>query len=688
MTLKRWIILAVTALLVLAGAGAAALGGFYLYQQRRLQRWYETGERAYEKGEWLRAKRFYQLYLSKHQDDVATLRKYADANLMLLEDRRASLTAAATAYNQILRFHPGDVEARDKLLDLYVKLRSWGDLEYAAKEYSDEGPGADGDPGNAEVRYLEALALDRMGNQADAVAAYTDLLGKTSRPEVYTSLAGLLREQQRGIEAEEIIERAQHDLEPGVELHLELAKYYRDAGEAGQALEQLDKAAEIDPEDPALFAAKALLASDRRDYGLVIQHLEKALQSGPLDVDSSLILAHAYQRTGEAEKAIELLDNIDPMVKADNPEIYLRLIELQLSADRFEDADLTTENYRKAYPDHDLMLDYIAARRMLAEGNSKDAALELELVVKQRPDFAPGQYYLAVAYHDLDQDLKARRVLESYLARSPQDEVAQALYDFIIERREGVEDLERLAGDALSSDAADAASLNDLALRLFAACQREGRMAENKDSVVALYQRAIALAPEDATAYVRLAQTHNELGDAESARRVCQQGIAAGVNDTEFAMTQADIALAAGDAAAAKAFWAEAWEKGSLENSTVLRWSGLFVQRGEPRLAMSVLDDAIAEAEGDDLLTLEIERMRIGASQPDWDLNLAQKSVQELAAELAGNQRLLRLLNEVRLMLARRLRLEGGTDSRIRSERGGCRALGGATPASEGAPRS
>ena len=321
------LIIALIGMGLLAAAGAA--GAFFLLQYREY-RFLRRAEENFAKSQWNEAKRNYAWYLTKHPDDVAALEKYAEACSNILPDRRGSLRDVARAYFQIAIHDPSNDNLILKLLRFQQKHFFWEEVEYSASYFLRQRPEG-GPPGIRDVlRYYHALALDRMGRQKDAIDEYSLLAADgTTQIEVYVNLINLLRQQGLGEQAEAASTQAEERFPDHPRLHVQRAKSLLEARDLSQAEQEMDQALQRGATDPEVLLQATQVAMVQKKWDQAAHYAEQASALAPDRVEPYLALAYLHERQGEPGEAIALLAGIAPFIRADNPELYLTLAELQ-----------------------------------------------------------------------------------------------------------------------------------------------------------------------------------------------------------------------------------------------------------------------------------------------------------------------------------------------------------------------
>jgi tetratricopeptide (TPR) repeat protein len=166
------------------------------------------------------------------------------------------------------------------------------------------------DPNNLESwLFLGRIQYDQRRNR-EAVTFYERGLEiDPENEELLRYLSVAYRDQgliDQSIEALERIAdaRAQRG-EPDLFIYYNIALQFKDRNRIDNALEALDKALIIDPENELIHKLYAEITFDIGDFEKAIDHLEFVVERSPEDLDSASRLARAYQRTGQLDRAIE-----------------------------------------------------------------------------------------------------------------------------------------------------------------------------------------------------------------------------------------------------------------------------------------------------------------------------------------------------------------------------------------------
>lgn len=278
-----------------------------------------------------------------------------------LELARGAGEEAAKAYREFVRAHPDRADALQNLavlelragrldearsrLEAAIKAAPSADLYYNLGNVLLKGPSADPaiaayrraleyQPHHEEARFNLALALERAGKRAEAVATLAQLA--TVSPEV-ARMRARMEALMGGVEADRALGLARGSSD--VEMILGVASGFRQAGELEKALALLDRAVDLSPKlasarlnrgavkqaigqladaeadyheaaglDPSLDEARfnlGVLAEDRGQYVAALGHYAAALKSNPAMACALNNVGALYLKVGQPDKAVE-----------------------------------------------------------------------------------------------------------------------------------------------------------------------------------------------------------------------------------------------------------------------------------------------------------------------------------------------------------------------------------------------
>ncbi len=248
---------------------------------------------------------------AQHAEIAARAERHAAEPVMLRIQIALAQQAPETALQHARRWlqgHPFDPEATRYAVNALLAL---GEAEEALHLLEETLPHA---PEDMELNILRAELHRQIGGPKAAVEIWRGLLA--SRPNVPTLWLGLAealaasrqleaaraaaRKALRGIEALAPEER--------VRLHMLLGNLAKEAGQLDQALYHFSEAVRLAPEHIDALLKLAQVQSDRREYAAALQTLEAAQRLDPQD-------SRPYYQAGMIYKAVRDYENAEDMFR-------------------------------------------------------------------------------------------------------------------------------------------------------------------------------------------------------------------------------------------------------------------------------------------------------------------------------------------------------------------------------------
>jgi len=243
----------------------------------------EAGTAAFEKQDWQAAYKSFMEYLGRHPDDVAILKKCANARLSIRPLEAEAVMWATAAYRRVMQLAPGDKDAYDKLTMLYAGTGNFEELAYLARTRLEQ------DPNDREAPLLLADALVRLNKSQEAQQILVKFIKELEAlPDKHT-------EYVRACGQMSII--AGSDNSPGAK---------------AKALEWLNKAVDYAPEFVEAVANRARFyrmtvgvsgLTDAERLALARKDLEAADNLGTEDPRIRLFLGAEWMANGELDRA-------------------------------------------------------------------------------------------------------------------------------------------------------------------------------------------------------------------------------------------------------------------------------------------------------------------------------------------------------------------------------------------------
>ncbi len=639
------ILLASVALVVASGI---ALGAFFLIKGARGRNAFREAELAYSEGRWADAKRNYTWYLARQRDDTSVLPKYIDSCLNQLNNRDGNLRDAGRAYLQLALATPEDSDRVRGVVDFYSHHSMWRELDYAAELLLRDRAG---DP---DLLFAKARARERLGRTADAMTAYRDLIESgNADPEVYGNLAILLLEQELREQGWQILEQALAERPDDPRVRMEYARFFLVENDVEGAAEEIEAAlnAGLDTEEAYLAAAKIHAAQE--DWDAVRDFAEKAIGRIPDSGEAHYLVFKSYLAQRQPDSAISFLSSAEPRVLVDNPRLYMMLAEAQIDLGREQDADTTINAYREAYPDNQITLEYLAARKLLEAGQAAEAISKFEFVVEQAPEHRVARRYLGVAYLEDGQRELARNTFELYLSGNPGDPVAQAIWNAEFAERSVLE-VQDAAYDLLESSTPYLGGLLSTAYSLTRDPSASGNGGGEIELAKRLLERAIAQAPSAVDGYRQLAILCLDQQDFDGARDVIARAEAAGIPASNLTLLRAALAVSEGKLDEAKQYFYDDLSADSINLEQARTWAELLASRGHLEAGLELLRSYRDHGSSDeDRLGSYLAEVRLHLLSGDAES--ARSLSDKLFQEFQDEPDMVRRVNDERVSIARTL---------------------------------
>lgn len=269
------------------------------------------------------------------------------------------------------------------------------------------------EPGQSKVALRRAAACLAGKNLEAARAALAGVAGKSQSSIEFHSLSAKLQlasgQKQVAIEEMESAVRLQPD-DP--RLLLELGRFYQKAGNQQKALETLQKAAALDPKLPDIPYSMAVSYITADDDTNAVQMLERTLRIDPR-FDRALFLLgsiHLWrQRLDAADQALAEALRVAPK----NP--FYHCFMGMLRASQTRPADAETEFRQAIALDASYALPHFHLGRTLArEGKQAEAQSEFERALALEPELPEAYYELGLLLRKRGQTAKAAEAMAQF----------------------------------------------------------------------------------------------------------------------------------------------------------------------------------------------------------------------------------------------------------------------------------
>jgi tetratricopeptide (TPR) repeat protein len=524
-----------------------------------------------EKGNQYFAQKQFSSAENEYRQAIQISPDFADAyyRLGLLQVQQEYPTAASQSFAHAVSLDPKNLDARLHFGDLLVSSTQYAEARQQAEavlQQDGKNAGAHrllGQVALHQMQYIpaeselkQAISLDPHDSQAYEVLGLTQLL-----------------DAEYGA-AEKSFQTAVDVRPDDPQTYINLASFYKGQNLPDRAAQALQQGIVKDPKAVELPVALVGLYLERNRL-LDAKHLLDQLEGdGNKYPDGRRAVAEFYLDNGDAASA---LDRFRALANAnDNDQAAARKVaECYLQLGRWQDAEQWVDQRDKGRKDAGFRL--LRARSYLGAFRLREAAAELQSLIKDSPDLPAVFFYLAQVYSAQEQSAQAQQALTEALRVQPgylpallglgnislqQSDANSALgyASRVIATSFWVADAHVLAGSSylLLGDQNQAERAFDLAAGLNprspAAQERLGHvlgMRGNYAEAEKAYESSLAIAPDYAPALNGLGEILTKEGKAKQATGRIDRQIAAKpkafqlyVAKAEFCITQRDWACA------------------------------------------------------------------------------------------------------------------------------------------------
>jgi tetratricopeptide (TPR) repeat protein len=322
--------------------------------------------------------------------------------------------------------------------DFYAESGLWED---ALREYQD---GDRAEPAEKE-RYEKGIAraMAALGRTKDAIAEL-NLVLQTHTDDVQARLARaiLLYDSASSADRELAIgdlkalaARAPED----ASIRYELGLAYAANGNSKAAANELTKAADLQPDDPAVLVAQSELALDTGDYTAAVRLAELILAEDSENRDAALIEVRALIGLGNYSRAHAVLDGL-LKAQPQSSDVNLVLASLDTAEQRYAKADEILARELRASPDSP-NVHLLVALAAIEEGKPAAAIQQYEWLLARDPESVSVLKSLGELYTEEGDLPKAIATFKRLLALRPDD--AEAMNNLAFDLAEKGIELDR-----------------------------------------------------------------------------------------------------------------------------------------------------------------------------------------------------------------------------------------------------
>jgi tetratricopeptide (TPR) repeat protein len=366
-----------------------------------------------------------------------------------------------------------------------------------------------GEGQEASVHFAEAERLSAQGSE-------------TSREELARQMAGTPEPEAGGAPCVPMIEASPLAALPASErlglerrvsaslarTYLNLGVMQAQRGRFAAAAEQLERAAEVDPDFPQVQSSLGIAYFNARQFDKATGPLARSLAANPTDAGVKRMLGMAWLNTREYAKAAELL-GADPEIGKD-PSLQFAY---GLALAKSDQAARAEEVFSKLLSTHGDSTELsVLLGKAYAQMGDFDSAIEyLQKALRRKSDAAEANGALGVIFLKQGKLAEAEASLRAELAGRPSDLQSQQNLAYVLDADQRPQEALPLLRSVLQAkpDFADARYL--LGKILLA----EGATAEAIEHLEA----AARLAPEEANTHYQLGRAYTRVGRTEEAEQ-------------------------------------------------------------------------------------------------------------------------------------------------------------------------
>ena len=333
---------------------AILLHFLWKWQVDRKATWYrDTAEVALEEEDTLKAFQYMQFFMGLRREDEEARVKLASIAFDVLHLEGAPRDEQSDAFRIISDTvrRTSDLETRRKLADLYFEMADARQSEQQAAQaliHYEELLKTSDDP-ELKARHVRSLFIAK--DYQNAMRQAYELIGldpetetfddekaeAANQPEVYAAVANVLlyRENDKEL-AEKIIDKMIENNPDSAVAHFQKSLYLS-AEDEEAAVAELEKAYELDPENPRILARKIQLARLDDDPNQAIELAKSGIERFPKILIFYIYCAESFQLADRYEEAIAVLDEgILEFGEQSSVELFKKKFDISLSAENIK----------------------------------------------------------------------------------------------------------------------------------------------------------------------------------------------------------------------------------------------------------------------------------------------------------------------------------------------------------------
>jgi tetratricopeptide (TPR) repeat protein len=297
-----------------------------------------------------------QSILARDPDNLPARRLLARIYVRTLGDlsntsgQRDTLAHAAEQYREILRLDPSDTDAALWLARLYRLQNEQAKAEGILRDLLGREPANENG-----VEQLTQLLLDE-GKSQEAVSSLQGILQRAPTPRLWELLGDAYNQIHDLPNAEQAYRRASEAQPDDVNHRKELAQTLLTEEKFPEALEQYQRLAQMDADDPDNYLRLAEIYRQLKEFDKAEQNVLLAKQRAPNNLEVTYYQASIYEDEGRIDDSIRVLSDAVTAVKTESEFTPSRRRTLAILYQQLGQLYRETSNYTAAVNTFEEML--------------------------------------------------------------------------------------------------------------------------------------------------------------------------------------------------------------------------------------------------------------------------------------------------------------------------------------------
>ena len=516
-------------------------------------------------------------------------------------DAEAQIAAAIDQYRVALQTDPVDEDSCRALAELYYhtgRIKEAGETLQAfsrrrpldppmslllGKVYARTGRTGDAEtllrqvvarlPGNIEAADAMGAVLEFEKKYDEAIAVYMPLLeGETESSYVRNRIGSLHLLAGRYQDAIQNFQRAQEIDPADARSLLSLAQAYQEAGDMDAAIRSYERLIQKEPGNLEARLHRALLWQKEGDTAAALKSyreiIDMANGRGAVTDREAAILTLTYSQIGlvqmDARQYVEAAKSFTQALDSAGepaPELFLLLGRAELEGGKPDEARRVLAEATRRFPD-DLDLKVFQGEILITQGDETGARRYYSSLLSRAGGSAEAYAHVSEALLRQKRYASADAILKDGLRRHPEDDTLLFARGAAIERLGRVIEAERLLAKAIQVNPKNAMALNYLGYML---ADRGVKLQE----AVAYIQRALALDPKNAAYLDSLGWAQFRMSRVDEAEKNLRAALQYEADDPAILEHLGDLLMRTGRKEEALGAWQKALQHGHEEPDRV-----------------------------------------------------------------------------------------------------------------------